>query len=105
MSDLWITSEGLNVDFDDGNTQKNIIKIAFGNISGEFVSFAKENNKLIFKTNDVENCFKKLDNFPKSATISWLDNNYTVDWSSYNYKIEWLGDNNLLVTVEENYEK
>ena len=48
MSNIWMTSEGLDINFDDPTEE--IIKVHLGSIEGSFISYEQHKNKLQFQT-------------------------------------------------------
>ena len=99
MSDIWLTSEGLDVQFDD-DTQ-DLATVAYGNIHGSFVSLESATNKLEFQTANLELAFQYFGNRPDRAMISFGEFTHQIKWNNHNYKVKKYTDNMVVITIEE----
>ena len=99
MSDIWLTSEGLDVQFDD-DTQ-DLVTVTYGNMAGSFVSLESSTNKLEFQTANLELAFRYFDTRPDRAIVSFGDFTYQIKWNNHNYKVKKFTDNLVVVTIEE----
>ena len=104
-NDLWITSEGLDIDVNETKTTKTTMLVTYGDLKGNFVSIDTDKNRLVFTTDDISRCFEYLSGAPKTASIDCVGNVYTVSWNLHNYKIENLGNGQFIVCIEEKDEK
>jgi len=104
MSDIWITSEGLDIAFDEPEVQENI-QVSFGEIKGKFISLDSRYNKLVFETSDVELAIKYIESTPTKATIAYLGFTHELSWCNHNYKIEATANDKLYVTIGDLDEK
>tara|TARA_Y100000593_G_scaffold77717_1_gene143995 strand:- start:9479 stop:9793 length:315 start_codon:yes stop_codon:yes gene_type:complete len=104
MADIWMTSEGLDVDFEE-DLQKKDILVCYGELEGSFVSMGSEHNRLVFKTKDIETAIKYMSNFPDYATVSYNSIVYKFSWKNHNYKVEKYSKDTMIITVENNNEE
>ena len=100
----WMASEGLDIQLDPTPTEGFVTD--HGGIIGKLLSISQEGefHKVIYSTKDVDGCFKHLVTKPESLTIKVAEREYSIKLVEYNYKIDTSG-NNLIVTIEERYEK
>lgn len=99
MSDIWLTSEGLDVHFDDDTEE--IVKVKYGQLEGTFMSLESFNNRLEFQTSNLDLAFRYFEQRPNSAMISFGEFTYQIKWDVYNYKVRKFTDNTVVITVEE----
>lgn len=104
MSNVWMTSEGLDISFEE-EPPKEDIKVCYGELEGTFVSMNSKYNKLTFETNDTEMAFKYMSDSPDFATVSYANFTHKFSWKNHNYKVEKGSRHTLVITVEENNEK
>ena len=71
MSDIWLTSEGLDVHFDDDTEE--IVKVKYGQLEGTFMSLESFNNRLEFQTSNLDLAFRYFE--PVSYTHLTLPTN------------------------------
>ena len=99
MSDIWLTSEGLDVHFDDNAEE--IVKVKYGQLEGSFVSLESCNNRLEFQTSNLDLAFRYFEQRPSSAMISFGEFSYQIKWDVHNYKVRKFTDNTVVITIEE----
>ena len=99
MSDIWLTSEGLDVHFDDDTEE--IVKVKYGQLEGTFMSLESFNNRLEFQTSNLDLAFRYFEQRQNSAMISFGEFTYQIKWDVYNYKVRKFTDNTVVITVEE----
>ena len=86
--DNWITSQGLDVDMSIfGSKNEYPIQVSWAGITGDFLSYQKEDNLLSFSTPIVDNIFDLLDKGAEEARIKIKNNIHIIRWESYNYSI------------------
>lgn len=99
MSNIWLTSNGLDIDLDDKTEE--LVKVSYGGLEGTFVSFEKKGNKLQFQTSDLDRAFGHLDKSCSEATITYNNFSHTIHWDHYNYKIVKGSNYTVIVTIED----
>ena len=101
MSNVWLTSDGLDIAFDEESTEE-LAKVFFDGLEGSFVSFETEGNKLKFQTGNIKGAFEHIatDTKKAKATITFGDFSYTIQWDHYNYKIVKGSNHSVFVTIE-----
>ena len=99
MSDIWLTSEGLDVQF--GEDTQELVSVTYGKIHGSFVSLESETNKLEFQTANLELAFRYFEDRPDTANVVFGDFTHQIKWNNHNYKVKKYTDNMVVVTIEE----
>tara|TARA_B100000575_G_C22916995_1_gene532198 strand:- start:336 stop:656 length:321 start_codon:yes stop_codon:yes gene_type:complete len=102
--DVWMTSEGLQVDFAEPS-DPTYIKVHLGDLQGDFISLDSEKMRLTFETSDIELSLNYIQNSPKEAIIVYGNFLHKLVWENHNYSIKRMTKHTLLVTVEETNEQ
>jgi len=96
----WMASEGLEVDINSFSASDDVIRVSWGDLLGEFVSYESKNNILTMKITDKNNAFRSVQSAPLSAKILFAEEIYIIEWKSYNYTIRNVV-NGLVISIEE----
>jgi len=104
MSNIWMTSKGLDVDFEE-KEDETYIKVHYGELEGTFISMGSKDNQLTFETSDIEMAFKYISTRPDFATVSYGNFIHKLSWKNHNYQIVKRSKYTLVITVEENNEE
>lgn len=99
-SDNWMTSEGLDIDMKPFSVPADGIKVSWGNISGNFVSYESKNNVLTLELVNTKDIFKAIQSAPLEAKVIFAKEIYTISWKSYNYTIINTATG-LIISIEE----
>ena len=100
MSDIWLTSAGLDVQFDDDHSEA-LAKVQYGSLEGSFMSLESKNKRLEFQTSNMSLAFRYFEKSPQTATVSFGEFTYQIKWENHNYKVRKFTDNTVVVTIEE----
>lgn len=103
-TDVWMTSEGLQVDLDEPK-EKAYVKVHLGDLHGDFISLDSKKMRLTFETSDIELALNYIHNAPKEAIIVYGNFLHKLAWENHNYSIKRMTKYTLLVTVEETNEQ
>lgn len=103
-NDVWMTTEGLQVDFDEPSKDA-YIKVHLGDLRGDFVSLDSKKMRLTFETSDIELALNYIQNSPKEGIIVYGNFLHKLTWENHNYSIKRMTKYTLLVIVEETNEQ
>ena len=102
MSDLFLKSNGLELQEDDyiNLVGEKIIRVQYGEISGEFIAYETDGKKLSFRTDNIVLALEYLDTRPNSAKIEYQNSCFIIEWERYNYTLSKI-ENKLVISLEE----
>jgi|TARA_R110001592_G_scaffold3523_5_gene19694 hypothetical protein len=96
----WMTSDGLDIDMQPFSNKEAGIKVSWGDLLGDFVSYESKKNILTMKIFEKKGAFKAVQDAPLEAKILFTEEIYIIGWKSYNYTIRNDVDG-LLISIEE----
>ena len=89
MSDLFLTSAGLELGDIDNNTSPNEITVQVENVVGNLVKFQLGDKPYVrFLTDDLYNAFCLANKQITQAVVKYNSETCIINFSSYNYMIE-----------------
>ena len=102
MSNLFLKSDGLELQEDDyiNLVGEKIIKVHYGEIIGELMSYETDGKKLSFLTDNIALALKYLDTRQNTAKIEYQDSCFIIKWERYNYTLSKI-ENKLVISLEE----
>ena len=94
-------SEGLDIDFGDGNKQEQTVVVRFGTLEGTLTSIQTgQCTKLRFFTQDIDGCFNDANKVVENFNLKFNKKIYEFPLKQYNYTLTPSGSG-MLVKIEE----